>query len=126
MTEQEIYDGMEKASLDFFYKTRGLISNTILYSCWLDMMERFVKENMNVVVVGFVENGNIKNHFKYQHSYWTEYNDVLLEIDGTNSRSLTDGERKNMKVFVKEISWEVDNFPSHGLMLKIYIVFEID
>lgn len=125
-TEDEIYNMVQEASLDFLYRTRCFISNTILYYSWLDMMERFVEENMNVVVVGFIENGNIKENFRYQHSYWTEYNDVLLEFDGARRVTLSDWDREHIGVNVKKISWDVDKFQSHGLMLKIYIVFEID
>jgi hypothetical protein len=81
LTEQEIYDGVEKAALDFLYKTRGLISRSVYYSAWLDALELFVKENMNVVVIGMVDDKTNTN-FRYQHAYWKQYEDILLEIDG--------------------------------------------
>ena len=125
-TEDEIFCKVQTASLDFLYKTRGFISNTIPYSVWLDMLERFIEENINVEVVGFIENGSIKQHFRYQHSYWTEYKGVLTEIDGARRATLSPDDNENMYVKVKKISWDVDNFPYHGFMLKIYIVFEIN
>ena len=135
LTEQEIYDDVEKAALDFLYKTRGLISKSFPYSSWLNAMELFVKENINVIVTGMVDN-RTDTLFRYQHSYWKQYEDILLEIDGVTKAKTVDvyndgpkvgfGQIANLYVKVKKISWEVDKYPSHGLMLKFYIILTID
>lgn len=135
LTEQEIYDGLEKAALDFLYKTRGFMSKSIPYSSWLNAMELFVKENMNVVVTGMVDD-RINTHFRYQRTYWKQYEDILLEIDGmtraktvevyNDGPSVGIGQMADLYVKVNKISWEVENHPSHGLMLKFYIILTID
>ena len=135
LTEQEIYDGVEKAALDFLYKTRGLISRSVYYSSWLNTLELFVKENMNVVVTGIVDDKTNTN-FRYQHAYWKQHEDILLEIDGMTRAKTVEvyndgptvgmGQMADLYVKAKKISWEFENHPSHGLMLKFYIILTID
>ena len=123
-TEEELLAKVKEASYDFLFKTRSLTSNPIPYESWLKLMEQFVIENMNVVVSGMVEKSSVNKHFRYQHSYWTQHRDCLLELDGIRYLTLTDTERENLFVKVSSMSWEVDDFPSHGTMLKICIVFK--
>ena len=135
LTEQEICEGVQKAALDFLYKTRGFISKSFRYSSWLDVLELFVKENMNVVVTGMVDD-KTNTHFRYQHSYWKEHEDILLEIDGMTRAKTVEvyndgpnvgmGQMADIYVKVKKISWEVEIDPFHGLMLKFYIILTID
>ena len=135
LTEQEIYDDVEKAAFDFLYKTRGFMSRSVFYSSWLDSMELFVKENVNVAVTGMVDD-KTNTHFRYQHSYWKQHEDILLEIDGmTRAKTVKVynggprvgmGQMADLCVKVKKISWEIENEPSHGLMLKFYIILTIN
>lgn len=123
-TEEELFNKVKEASFDFLYKTRNITSKSVPYELWLCFLEEFVRNNMNVVATGFIENLPAEKHFRYQHSYWLQYGDVLLEIDGVRKLNLSNHERENLSVKIKQISWDIDKFPSHGVMLKIYIVFK--